>query len=46
MKHEINVRIILQKPPAEVDYGLQMGHGNNYQVAQRQRSLGNDLTFE
>lgn len=46
MKHEINFRIILQKPPAEVIYGLQMGHGNNYQIAQPQRSTGEDLIFE
>lgn len=46
MKHEINFRIILQKPPAEVDYGLQMGHGNKYEVVRRQRSTGDDLTFE
>lgn len=46
MKNEINFRIILQKPPREVDYGLQMGHANKYEVVQRQRATGDDLTFE
>ena len=46
MKNEINCRIVLQKPPAEVDYGLQIGHGSKYEVAQRQRAKGDDLTFE
>lgn len=46
MKNEINFRIILQKPPTEVDYGLQMGHANKYEVVQRQRATGDDLTFE
>lgn len=46
MKNEINCRIVLQKPPTEIDYGLQMGHGNNYEVVQRQKATGDDLTFE
>ena len=46
MKNEINFRIILQKPPAEIDYGLQMGHANKYEVVQRQRATGVDLNFE
>lgn len=46
MKNEINIRIILQKPPAEVDYGLQKGHGNKYEIAQWQRATGDDLHFE
>lgn len=45
MKNEIDFRIVLQKPPAEVDYGLQMGHGSKYEVVQRQRAKGTDLTF-
>ncbi len=45
MKNEIDFRIVLQKPPAEVDYGLQMGHGSKYEVVQRQRAKGDDLTF-
>jgi hypothetical protein len=46
MKNEINFRIILQKPPIEVDYGLQLGHGNKYEVVGRQRATGKDLIFE
>lgn len=46
MINEINFRIVLQKPPAEVDYGLQMGHGSKYEVVGRQRAKGDDLTFE
>src|SRR5438105_4735168 len=46
MKKEINCRIILQKPPAAVDYGLQRGHANKYEVVGRQRATGDDLTFE
>ena len=46
MKNEINFRIRLQKPPAEIDYGLQKGHANKYEVAQRQRAAGDDLSFE
>jgi hypothetical protein len=46
MKNEINCRIILQKPPAKVDYGLQMGHASKYEVVGRQRAKGDDLTFE
>jgi hypothetical protein len=46
MKNEINLRIILQKPPKEVDFGLQMGHANKYKVVGRQKATGDDLTFE
>lgn len=46
MKNEINFRIILQKPLREVDYGLQRGHANKYEVVQRQRATGDDITFE
>lgn len=46
MKNEINFRVRLQKPPAEVDYGLQLGHGNKYEIAQRQSATGDDLLFE
>ena len=45
MKNEINFRIVLHKPPTDIDYGLQMGHGSRYEVIQRQRAAGDDLTF-
>ena len=46
MNQELPVRIILECPPAGVDFGLQKGSGNNYQTIQTQRSDGNDLCFE
>jgi hypothetical protein len=46
MKDEINCRIVLLKPPAGVDFGLQLGHANKFEVVQRQRASGDDLTFE
>lgn len=39
-------RIILEQPIAEVDFALQKGHGNSYEVVQTQRSKGKDLAFE
>jgi Family of unknown function (DUF5990) len=46
METELSFRIILEKPPADVDYGLQKGRGNNYETIQKQRSKANDLYFE
>ncbi len=43
---EITLRIILERPPADVDFGLQAGHGSTYEVTQKQRSKGRDLSFE
>lgn len=43
---EIRLRIVLEKPPAGVDYGLQNGSGSNYQTEQLQRGDGNDLRFD
>ena len=42
----VNLRIILERPTAGVDFGLQEGHGNSYTIAQKQRSTGGDLEFE
>jgi hypothetical protein len=42
---EATLRIILEAPPAGVDFGLQEGHGNDYQTVQTQRSKTSDLTF-
>jgi Family of unknown function (DUF5990) len=46
IENELIFRIILEKPPADVDYGLQKGRGSNYQTIQKQRSKANDLYFE
>ena len=36
----------MQKPPAGVDYAVQVGRGAAYETAQKQRSTGKDLRFE
>jgi hypothetical protein len=46
MEHEPTLRIILEKPPAGVDFGVQKGKGNAYDTVQTQRSKGDDLRFE
>ncbi|MES2646038.1 MAG: DUF5990 family protein [Bacteroidota bacterium] len=46
MTLEIPVRIILQSPPPGVDFGLQKGKGNKYEIIQKQRSDKVDLLFE
>ena len=46
MPTAIPLKIILQKPPAAVVYGLQKGSGNQYEVLQKQRGTGEDLHFE
>jgi Family of unknown function (DUF5990) len=46
MDQELKLRIILESPPPGVDYGLQKGGGNDYEVTQKQRSKTGDLQFE
>ena len=46
MDQELRFRIVLESPPPGVDYGLQKGGGNNYEVTQKQRSKTGDLQFE
>jgi Family of unknown function (DUF5990) len=46
MDRKLTLRIVLEKPTAGVDFGLQKGRGNNYETVQTQRSKGNDLLFE
>jgi hypothetical protein len=46
MEHELTLRIVLQNPPAGVDFGLQRGRGNEYETIQKQRSKTGDLSFE
>jgi len=43
---ELTFRIVLESPPAGIDYGLQKGGGNDYEVMQKQRSKTGDLRFE
>lgn len=44
--NELTLRIVLRKPTAGVDFGLQKGRGSKYEVVQKQRSAGKDLKFE
>lgn len=46
MERELTLRIVLEKPPAGVDFGLQKGRGSDYETIQKQRSKGEDLYFE
>ena len=46
MAGELTLRIIIEKPPVDVDFGLQKGSGAAYQTVQTQRSTGGDLVFE
>jgi len=43
---QVTLRLVLVKPTAGVDFGLQEGRGNPYQVIQKQRSDGQNLIFE
>ena len=45
MERELMLRIVLEAPPPGVDFGLQQGHGNDYDIVQKQRSRTGDLTF-
>jgi hypothetical protein len=46
MERELPLRIVLEKPPASVDFGLQKGRGSDYETIQKQRSKAEDLSFE
>ncbi len=46
MEQIITLRIILEDPPAGVDFGLQEGRGRAYTTVQKQRSGGGDLQFD
>ena len=49
MKNEstsATLRIVLEKPTAGVDFGLQKGHGSDNEIVAKQRSKGGDLEFE
>jgi hypothetical protein len=43
---ELTLRIVLEKPPASVDFALQKGKGSNYETVQKQKSGTDDLRFE
>ena len=46
MEAELLFHIVLEHPPAGVDFGLQKGKGNFYETIQKQRSAGKHLYFE
>ena len=46
MNEELSVRIILENPPAGVDFGIQKGSGNEYETILKQRSGEKDIVFE
>lgn len=46
MERELTLCILLQDPPAGVDFGLQKGSGSNYETIQTQRTGSQDLHFE
>jgi hypothetical protein len=47
MEREVRLKIVLEQPPAGVDFGLQKGRGGKYQTIQTKRlfSPGKDLCF-
>ena len=46
MDRELTLRIVLERPPKGVDFGLQKGRGSAYETVQTQRSKGQDLRFQ
>jgi hypothetical protein len=46
MKAELVLRVVLEKPPAGVDFGLQKGRGSGYETIQKQRSQANTAGVE
>jgi len=38
MERDVMLRIVLEKPPAEVDFGVQKGRSSDYETIQTQRS--------
>ena len=46
MAQGLTLRIVIEQPPAGVDFALQRGSGSTYEPVQKQRSGGNDIAFE
>jgi Family of unknown function (DUF5990) len=46
MERELTLRIVLEEPPAGVDFAVQKGRGSVYETVQTQRAKGGDLQFE
>ena len=46
MERQLTLRVIVERPPGDVDFGIQEGHGNDYKTVQKQRYTKKDLRFE
>src|SRR5882672_2458855 len=46
MELELRLRILLEGPPPGVDFGLQLGHGTDYETIQKQQFRGKDVSFD
>jgi hypothetical protein len=46
MNQELPLKIVLENPPAGIDFGLQKGSGNKYETIQIQKSSDKNLEFE
>jgi len=46
MEFELRLRILLEGPPPGVDFGLQLGHGTDYETIQKQQFRGKDVSFD
>ena len=46
MEREISLRIVVERPPPGVYFGLQKGSGSNYETVQTVESKSADLQFE
>jgi len=46
MARELTLRIVIEQPPAGVEFALQKGSGSACEAVQNQRSQGKDLAFE
>ena len=46
MERQVTLRVIVERPPGDVDFGIQEGHGNDYKTVQKQRYTTQDLRFE
>ena len=45
-ERDVKLRIVLESPPAGVDFGVQKGRGSVYETIEKKRSNGKDLVFE
>lgn len=46
MDRQVTLRIVLERPPAGVDFAVQKGSGSIYETILKQRANGGDLSFE